>query len=124
MKNLKEIVKKSYFKPIIHIIGIIFALWAIAIMYEYNKLKIEDGNKQRLEIIRKYENRINEKDSINEILMKKEKSMQLKIDSLENVKQKIIIKYDEKIKSIYNASANEHAVWLDSTVAKVNRLKK
>ena len=107
-----------------HLFGIILIIGAVVITYQSNKLITQDCEKERLEIIKKYEIKIIKLDSINTTLIKKEKLMQSQIDSLENVKQKIIIKYDEKIKSIYNASANEHAIWLDSTVAKVNRLKK
>ena len=93
-------------------------------MYQVNHFNTQDYKKDRLEIIKNYEVKIIRMDSINIILMKKEKSMQLEIDSLKNVKQKTIIKYDKKIKNIYSASANEHALWLDSTITKVDSLKK
>lgn len=49
-----------------------------------------------------------------EKLEKQNDSIQIKLDSLDKVKQKIIIKYEKDIPSILDASATDDAIWLDT----------
>lgn len=49
-----------------------------------------------------------------EKLEKQNDSIQIKLDSLEKVKQKIIIKYEKAIPSILDASATDDIIWLDT----------
>ena len=52
------------------------------------------------------------------MLIKKQYILEIQIDSLEVQKNKTIIIYDEKIKSINDASAYDDAVWLRNTITK------
>lgn len=45
--------------------------------------------------------------------------LELVIDSLEKIDKKIIINYDKKINLINDASAYEHAEWMDSILYKL-----
>ena len=49
-----------------------------------------------------------------EKLEKQNDSIQVKLDSLDKVKQKIIIKYEKAIPSILDASAADDVIWLDT----------
>ena len=49
-----------------------------------------------------------------EKLEKQNDSIQLKLDSLDKVKQKIIIKYEKATPIILDASATDDVIWLDT----------
>ena len=49
-----------------------------------------------------------------EKLEKQNDSIQIKLDSLDKVKQKIIIKYEKAIPVILDASAADDVIWLDA----------
>lgn len=123
MKNLKNPKKKSYFKLIAHIAGILLLIGIILYMGGIIDKNKRDYSEERLGIIRTYEMRMIEKDSINAILSKREKIYKVKIDSLILIKGKTIIKYAEKNKVINSATAFEHARWLDSVTSKVNSVE-
>lgn len=78
----------------------------------------------RLKTINVYENKLHQKDSIYNTLKSQYYISQIKIDSLENVKNKIIIKYDKEIKGILNAGASEHGMWMDTILTKMNNIKR
>ena len=54
----------------------------------------------------------------------KQKDLESKIDSFETRKNNVIIKYDEKIKIIYDASATEHAEWMGAIITKLRDLQR
>lgn len=124
MKNLKDLAKKSYFKAALYFISLLLIAMIVVMSAVTVKLNYDDGKNERDRITKAYEAKISKLDSLNTQLIKKEKLSQIKIDSLQNVKGKIIIKYEKKIENIYNAFAIEHALWLDSTINKVDSLKK
>ena len=113
MINFKHQEIKSYFKIIL-----IFIIFISIIFCFSNKYK-----KDRKQIINEYELKISKLDSINTVLKVKDSILTEKIDSLKNEKQIIYIKYDKKIKFVYDASAANHAEWLDSIV-KMNSVRK
>lgn len=114
MKNLKTLIKESYFKIILGIIILIGIVISVSVVISNCKTHNKEHDRKRIEIIKTYEKRLSEKDSINTYLMNKEKILEKQIDSLYTVKTNIIIRYEDKIKTITNASTNEHAIWMDS----------
>lgn len=113
MKNLKTLIKESYFKPELNIIATIIVILVVTFMWQLLKSEKENNEIDKLKIIKDYQKQIQVKDSLYKI---KESTFVYRIDSLETIKNKIIIKYDEKIKAINSASANDHAKWLESKV--------
>lgn len=67
--------------------------------------------------------KIKQKEKENLALMKTNFVLLHKIDSLEKVKRNITLVYDKKIDNIFDASAYDHASWLESTVKELNRSK-
>ena len=124
--NLKNPGKKLYFKIIIGtIIGAGIALW-IFMMYECRNYIQDDFERERVATKEKYEAKIDSLNKARKELIIKQTVLQERIDSLKSEKTKVIIKYDDKIKSIYSATAYEHAEWLESTIkqsAEVDSLK-
>jgi len=74
-------------------------------------------------IINNYRAQIERKTELNKMFIKKQYILEVKIDSLEVQKNKIITIYDQKIKSINDASAYDDAVWLRNTITSNNNTK-
>ena len=121
MKSLKSPEKKLIFKILIHLsIFVIIGFSIVAVVKSMNDR--EDYYKHSKDsIVTEYNIKIREKDSINSVLINKQINLQNKIDSLNKVKGNITNIYDAKIKNIYDASAIEHAMWMDSTLEKLSR---
>lgn len=111
MKNLLGLKKGSYFKIAAHILFIIGIV--IGTLYIFNKKEVEYRS-DRDAIVALYESQIKSKNQESAKFAAQQIILEHQIDSLENVKQKIIIKYDQKADTIADASAAEHALWLDS----------
>lgn len=120
MINLKSLGKKLYSKVTVHIILIGLAGFIIIMLGNMIDVNRRNYSSEKDKIISKYENVIKQKDSINNILKLQQIELLEKVDSLENVKTKIIQAYDKKIKSVYDASAVEHAEWLRATIEKLD----
>lgn len=75
-------------------------------------------------MIEKYELKIDSINKENTILVEKIEQLDREVDSLEKVKSKIYWKYAEEIKAINDASAANHAKWLDSVLLKLKNNKK
>lgn len=92
----------------------------------YNKALV--FNKIQDSVIEKYEK---ENDSLRQSIKERELKLMLlsieldsvlnKVDSLEKVKNKIIIKYEENIPVITNASANDDALWLRTKLEDIRK---
>ena len=124
MKSLKNLAKKLNFKTIFYIVLFSIVCVGFIILGDVindNEIKY---NTEREEIINKYELLIKEKDSLNTVLSLKQKDLESKIDSFETRKNNVIIKYDEKIKIIYDASAVNHAEWMGTIIAKLRDLQR
>jgi len=89
----------------------------MAYTIDSNKLEYQQD---REKIIYEYNLRISEKDSINNSLKIQQVELNGRIDSLEGLKLNVNDEYDNKIKSIYDASINEHVRWLESIIKKLN----
>jgi hypothetical protein len=124
MKNLKGPEKKLIFSIGVHFLVIV--LIAFGIIFSVKTLDIRENyyRESKDSIISEYNAKIKERDAINQKLILKQQMLEEKIDSLEQVKGIININYDKKIKNIYDASAIEHVMWLDSTLKKVNNIKR
>lgn len=124
MKSLKNLAKKLNFKTIFHIVLFSIVCVGFIILGDVINDNEIEYNSEREKIINKYELIIREKDSLNTVLSLKQKDLESKIDSFETRKNNVIIKYDEKIKIIYDASATEHAVWMGAIITKLRDLQR
>ena len=124
MKSLKNLAKKLNFKTIFYIV--LFSIVCVGFIILGNVINDNEieYNSEREKIINKYELLIREKDSLNTVLSLKQKDLESKIDSFETRKNNVIIKYDEKIKIIYDASATEHAEWMGAIITKLRDLQR
>lgn len=124
MKSLKNLAKKLNFKTIFYIV--LFSIVCVGFIILGNVINDNEieYNSEREKIINKYELIIREKDSLNTVLSLKQKDLESKIDSFETRKNNVIIKYDEKIKIIYDASATEHAEWMGAIITKLRDLQR
>jgi len=82
--------------------------------------QVRDFSAQRESIVNAYEQKLQVKEVEN--IKLKDLTIQLtkEVDSLKKVKTAIIQIYEEEINHIYDATAYEHAMWLDSVVKKVS----
>ena len=124
MKSLKNLAKKLNFKTIFYIV--LFSIVCVGFIILGNVINDNEieYNSEREKIINKYELIIREKDSLNTVLSLKQKDLESKIDSFETRKNNVIIKYDGKIKIIYDASATEHAEWMGAIITKLRDLQR
>jgi lipopolysaccharide export LptBFGC system permease protein LptF len=111
-------------------IMIIFGLFILTIgasfLLFFNIQSIQQYNfrQQKDSIINVYNMKIAKQDSVNKQLQKQQIVWQQKIDSLTNEQSKLIIKYAKKIEAITNATATEHAIWLNTITNQLDSLKK
>ena len=124
MKSLKNLAKKLNFKTIFYIVLFSIVCVGFIILGDVINDNEIEYNSEREKIINKYELLIKEKDSLNTVLSLKQKDLESKIDSFETRKNNVIIKYDEKIKIIYDASAVNHAEWMGTIIAKLRDLQR
>ncbi len=124
MKSLKNLVKKLNFKTIFHVV--LFSIVCVGFIILGDVINDNEirNNSEREQIINRYESIIKEKDSLNSILVIQQKDLESKLDSFETRKNNVIIKYDEKIKIIYDASAADHAEWMGTIIAKLRDLQR
>ena len=104
MKNLK-------------ILGSLIILSILAIsLYQLSVCKKTQLNsvRQLIRINDSIDTEVQKRILIIEKLEKQNDSIQIKLDSLEKVKQKIIIKYEKASPSILDASAADDVIWLDT----------
>ena len=124
MKSLKNLAKKLNFKTIFYIVLFSIVCVGFIILGDVINDNEIEYNSEREKIINKYELLIKEKDSLNTVLSLKQKDLESKLDSFETRKNNVIIKYDEKIKIIYDASAVNHAEWMGTIIAKLRDLQR
>ena len=102
MKNLK-------------ILGSLIILSLLAVsLYQVCKRTQQDSVRQLIRINDSIDTEVQKRILIIEKLEKQNDSIQIKLDSLDKVKQKIIIKYEKAIPSILDASAADDVIWLDT----------
>lgn len=121
--NLKNLGKRSYFKLVWHIFLVCIIVFGFIGMIQLLDVKETEYKADRELVIQKYELKIKEKDSLNHELQIKQYELRRQVDSLENKKEQIVIEYGKKIKVIYDASATEHAQWMESIIAKLDSMK-
>lgn len=121
--NLKNLGKRSYFKLVWHIFLVCIIVFGFIGMIQLLDVKETEYKADRELVIQKYELKIKEKDSLNHELQIKQYELRRQVDSLENKKEQIVIEYGKKIKVIYDASAIEHAQWMESIIAKLDSMK-
>ena len=80
-----------------------------------NKKEVEYRS-DREKIIAVYSNEIARKDSALLELKREQQQLLAEVDSLEKVKQTIIIDYGKEVNVIFDATAADHALWLDSVL--------
>ena len=113
MMNLWHYVEKLNFKVVAHIVGILVIIGAT--IYVMNKKEVEYRS-DRDKIIAVYSNEIARKDSALLELKREQQQLLAEVDSLEKVKQTIIIDYGKEVNVIFDATAADHALWLDSVL--------
>lgn len=102
MKNLK-------------ILGSLIILSILAIsLYQVCKGTQQDSVRQLMRVNDSIDTEVQKRILIIEKLEKQNDSIQIKLDSLEKVKQKIIIKYEKATPIILDASAADDVIWLDT----------
>lgn len=118
MKSLSSQEKKLY-SSIGIVLGIIFVCGAIYIgvnsLSDYWKNRYI---KKEQALIEKYETKIDSITKENAKLTIHISELDTQIDSLYKVKNKIIWKYEkEKVNIVNNATASDHAIWLDTILS-------
>ena len=106
-------------KPIIIPILLAVILFMAGFYFTINKVDPVRPNYDS--VTNYYENKIKQKDSLNNIYKFKQDSLLNKIDSLEKRKTVIVINYDKKIKSINDASSSQLILRMDSTIAELSK---
>ena len=122
MMNLKNLGKRSYFKLAWHIFLVCVIVFGFIGMIQLLNINEAEYKSDRELVIQKYELKIKEKDSLNHELQMKQYELRRQVDSLENKKEQIVIEYGKKIKAINDASATEHAEWMESIINKLDSI--
>jgi len=111
MISLKNLDRKLVSKIAI---GVLLAI-VLYTSISYTVIYFKDRKLQKeIEQIENYKTKIDSLEKRNAILFKEQEILNEKIDSLENVKNKIYYKYGKEIITIYNSSSIDHAEWMDS----------
>ncbi len=116
MKNLKNLDGRLISSLLIATFAIVFCSWLYIYFINKPTPEIEDHSWKYLKTI----------DSLNSVVEKSKytiDSLSYKVDSLENRKTVIINNYNEKVNVIRDASAAEHARWLESIVRELKDYK-
>jgi hypothetical protein len=112
--------RKKLFSNILIIAGVIILVglsyWGVTAWVHYREDKIL---KEKQKIIELYESKIDSLKKIDEQLFSKIKYVDYQIDSLKKIKTQIKWKYEKENTIIYDATASEHAVWMDATIFEV-----
>jgi hypothetical protein len=116
MMNLTTLRKKLSFKVVFHIV--IFTIISLSLVF---LLSVIDTNRTKYEsekniIIKGYEKQIITKDNQN--------VLESQVDSLNDRQNQITVNYNEEIKNISDASADDHCIWMESVLSKLDHLKK
>jgi len=124
MMNLTTLRKKLSFKVVFHIV--IFTIMSLSLVF---LLSVIDTNRSKYTteknaIIKGYEKQIITKDSVNRLLMYNQNVLESQVDSLNDRQNQITTNYNEEIKNISDASADDHCIWMESVLSKLNHLKK
>lgn len=112
--------QKLTFKIILHLVILVII---VMVSITTTQRRVSEFNSSREVLIRQYEAKIKEKEKENATLIARAEMFVQQIDSLKKVKQNITVFYDEKINSIYDATAADHALWLDSVTKKLSSSK-
>ena len=109
--------QKWAFKLILHLV-----IWVVIVTVAITSTqrRASEYYSARETLIREYEAKIKDKEQENKTLIALNENLVHQTDSLKKVKQTITIIYDEKINSIYDATAINHANWLDSVTKKLS----
>lgn len=124
MKNLNDQEKRLYSSIAIAIAAIILSAliyWGGFSVVRYFENKII---KARYEVVHEYELKIDSLRKENNGLVKEINKLDAEVDSLEARKNIIIINNGKKINTINDASAADHAKWLDTIITKMNSAKR
>lgn len=122
--NLSTQEKKLFFNVAVIIIAIIFigfSYWGISSLTQYWR---DSSIRHDQEIIKQYEAKIDSINNENTKLITTIKTLDHKVDSLKNLKSIIYWKHAQEINSINDASAANHAKWLDTVLIKLKNNKK
>ena len=113
---MSEWLSKTPVKLIWHVF--VFGLIALAILIGSHWVDSVNAYNaaERAKIIERYERHILQLEQINLKLVEQEKILIFKIDSISRIQTNVVATYDEKIKTVYSATAYQHAEWLDSIV--------
>lgn len=99
------------------ILGSLIILSILAIsLYKLKVCKRTQINsiRQLIERNDSIDNEVRKRTLIIQKLERENDSIQMKLDSLDKVKQRIIIKYEKDIPTILDASATDDVIWLDT----------
>lgn len=116
MKNLKNPERRLISSLLIATFAIVFCSGLYIYLINRPAPEIEDNSWKYLKTI----------DSLNSVIENSQKtidSLSYQVDSLENRKTVIINNYNEKISVIRDASAAEHARWLESVIRELKDYK-
>lgn len=100
-----------------------YAILILLLLFSWtrtNKIITVRESNTRDSIINSYNTKIKVWEKSNKTLMLNQVVLEKKIDSLEHIKSQVIINYGKEIKTIHDATAAEHAIWLQSTIQKLD----
>ena len=104
----------------------VFTIMSLSLVF---LLSVIDTNRSKYSteknaIIKGYEKQIITKDSVNRLLMYNQNVLESQVDSLNDRQNEITTNYNEEIKNISDASADDHCLWMESILSKLDHLKK
>lgn len=120
MKNL-SVQEKRLFSKIgiglasLLLLGLLY-IGIITLVTNWDKRYIE----KEQQMIEQYNHKIDSISQVNNVLNYQVYIAEKNIDSLKKLDRNIIIKYEKKINAISDASASDHAQWMDSVLIKLD----
>lgn len=123
MKNLRTPEQKL----IINIVLILVIIFILGVIYKVGADLFDNYNNRMLQekkgIIELYQHKIDSIQQVNIFYEYRLTRVEQEKDSLQKLKKQIEYIYDEKVNIVYDASASDHAKWLDSVIAELENHK-
>jgi len=116
--------EKKWLSRLAKIFGGILIIWLLYLaangVYNY---RTEKFIKEKKALIERYQSKIDSLNRENKLLFVEINKLDKEIDSLQKVKVQINEEYNEEVNIVYDATAADHAEWLDSIIIKLKTNK-
>lgn len=123
MLNFLKLDKSELFKFLKHILIVVIILVLLILVaagiknyHEIQHEKLEENKQEQLDNLKKYKQKMDSIEIVNQALVRKQEIIENKLDSLLRVQEELFIQYEKEIGTINNATIDEHGEWFITTI--------